>query len=71
MTTIGEILRDARARKKLSLRALADKSDLSDTIISQIEHDKIDNPGYWTIRKMAKALGVSMRRLDGIPEPQA
>lgn len=55
--SIGEKLRAARGRDKLSLRELASKAEMSASMLSQIETGKV-NPSVRSIYNIATALGV-------------
>ena len=55
----GTLIREAREQAGLSLRALADRSDVSFTTISRIEHGHID-PTTGTLRKLLGALGEDL-----------
>ena len=55
----GALIREAREQAGLSLRALADRSDVSFTTISRIEHGHID-PSTGTLRKLLGALGEDL-----------
>ena len=57
MLKIGEKLRDARTKRGLSLRKLAAMTDVSASLLSQIENQKA-NPSVRTLHSLADALGV-------------
>ena len=52
----GKKLREARDRRLLSQRELAEKAGLSPTTILKLEDDRVKEPHPRTIRKLAKAL---------------
>jgi transcriptional regulator with XRE-family HTH domain len=56
--TIADIIRNARRRRGITLRALAAETGLSNPVISQIENGQIVNPGIITVMRIARALGV-------------
>jgi transcriptional regulator with XRE-family HTH domain len=56
---IGDRIREIREAKKLSTRSLAEKTEVSASLISQIESGKVD-PSLSTLRKIAVALDVAL-----------
>lgn len=54
---VGNRIKAERAKQKLSLRALADRSDIHHTYLKQIEAGE-RNPTLLTILAIAAALGV-------------
>lgn len=54
-----------RMAKGMSQRALARAADLSSMTISKIESGESCNPTIWTVKKIAKVLGVSIGYLAG------
>lgn len=56
---IGERIRDRRHELGLSLRALAEKVDLTASFLSQIERAQAE-PSIKSLRRIADALGVSL-----------
>lgn len=60
---IGEVLREVRIEAGLSARDIERLSGMSTGIISQIESGRRQNPGFSTILKLARAIGVSMEDL--------
>lgn len=54
---IGEKLRTARRKQKLSLRELASRADVSPSLLSQIENGRA-NPSVMTLYNVAGALAV-------------
>ena len=59
MNTIGQQLHDARTALGLSVQELAEISDISTGMISQIERG-LANPSINTISKLAAALGLQL-----------
>ncbi|MFJ3762665.1 helix-turn-helix domain-containing protein [Streptomyces sp. NPDC090080] len=59
---IGKQLRELRRQNNLSLRALAEQSGLSPTLISQIERG-VTNPSLNTLRRLAEILGEPVANL--------
>ena len=57
MLGIGEKLRNARIDQNLSLRELAAKTDVSASLLSQIENEKA-NPSVRTLHSLADALAI-------------
>jgi transcriptional regulator with XRE-family HTH domain len=55
--SVGQRLRELRSRRRLSLRALAEKSGLNANTLSLIENDK-SSPSVATLQQAAAALGV-------------
>jgi len=64
---IGENIRRARHKKKLTQDKLAKLADIPYTSITKIETGVIKKPSVQTVVKIAKALGISMDELiEGI-----
>lgn len=59
MTQLGQVIRDARRTKQLSLEELAVRSGVSSGLLSQIERG-FGNPSFVTLSKIAVALDLSM-----------
>ena len=57
MLGIGEKLRNARIKQNLSLRELASMTDVSASLLSQIENEKA-NPSVRTLHSLADALAL-------------
>lgn len=55
--SFGELLREKRMAKEITLRRFAEKLDLSPTYISQIEQGNFDPPPHERVRQMAILLG--------------
>lgn len=63
---IGERLKALRKEKNLTLRALANKSNISSfSYIRNIEEGIVKDPSISTVVKLAKALEVSIDELVG------
>jgi transcriptional regulator with XRE-family HTH domain len=54
--TMAEVVKEARARARLSMRALARRSGLSAAQVSRIEAGEVERPVAETLVKLAKAL---------------
>lgn len=64
-TTLGEAIRLLRTEQRMTLRALADKIDVSAPFLSDVEHGRRQTNQY---EALANALDVSvddLRKLDG------
>jgi len=59
LTLVGQKLKHRRNELNLSLRALAEKTDLSAAFLSQIECGK-SNPSLNSLQRIAEALHVSL-----------
>ena len=59
----GEKLREARDRRLLSQRELAEKAGLSPTTILKLEAERVAEPHPRTVRKLAQALEVDPAEL--------
>lgn len=62
MKSIGGLISLARELKGWTLRDLESKTGISNALISQIETGKVKDPGFTTVVKIAKALGISLDR---------
>ena len=60
MSTIGKNIKRLRQEKELSQDKLSKLADLSLNMVVKIELDESPNPTIETIRKIAKALDVSV-----------
>ena len=67
---LGARLREARTKRGLSLRSVAQSLGVSASLISQVEIGKTQ-PSVATLYAMASHLGVSLDELLGIPAPDA
>jgi transcriptional regulator with XRE-family HTH domain len=62
MSTIGERIREYRAKMGLSQAELAEKADIPRMMVSHIESDKA-NPTLATLEKISSKLGIPMTDL--------
>ena len=60
---LGETLRQTRKEKNLTLRAVQERTSLSNAYLSQIETGKIERPSPNVLFKLAKLYGVPYERL--------
>lgn len=60
--TLGQTLAVAREVKGLTLRDLERETGVSNALISQIETGKVKDPGFSTVVRLARALGLSLDR---------
>ena len=60
MSNISKNLRRMREAKGLSQEKLARLADVANNTIIKIEGDKNQNPTLDTLKKIAKALGISL-----------
>jgi transcriptional regulator with XRE-family HTH domain len=68
---IGDRLKELRKAHPMTQQALATAAGLSMSVIIHIEAGRIPNPRLDTLRKLAKALGVTLDELAGGDEPEA
>ena len=61
--TFGNILRQARDLKKLSLRTVEEMSGISNAYLSQLENDKIKKPSADILHKLARIYKVDFNYL--------
>jgi len=67
VTPLGDRIRRLRAERELQQRQLAEKADLTPSMVSQIESGRL-TPSLHTLGKIAAALGVPIAALfDGKP----
>ncbi len=62
---ISKNLKKLRSEKKISLRALSEKADVSKSTLSDIENDNVKSTTINTLEKIADALEVSVGYLIG------
>ena len=62
---LGELFAIARECKGWSLRELEKESGVSNALISQIETGKIKDPGFSTVVRLTRALGIGIERAAG------
>ncbi len=67
---VGHILQNLRLSRNLTLDELARSSDVSKSVLSQIERDRT-NPTVGTLWRLAKALGVEIEDLLRTNKPSA
>ncbi len=72
LRTLGERVRELRARRGMTRRNLARESGVSERYLAQLEAGR-GNPSILVIRHLARAFGVVPEALiaDGDPSPQA
>ena len=67
MTTLGGRIKALRMERELQQRQLAEKAELTPSMVSQIESGRL-TPSLNTLRRLADALGVTIAALfDGQP----
>ncbi len=59
----GEVLREMRTAKGISLRKFAEQVGVSPTYLSQVEQNNIDPPTAERVKKMAEILGENTDEL--------
>lgn len=69
LVELGEVIRKLRLQRNLTVRDLAEKTNLSYAYISQIENGK-RTPTIETLDKLAKALGVTIQYLIDAPKTE-
>jgi transcriptional regulator with XRE-family HTH domain len=62
-TGLGQVLRQARKHKALSLRYVESKTGISNAYISQLETGKIENPSPHFLQKLAELYEISHEEL--------
>ena len=62
-TRLGQRIAKARKAQGLTLRELEKASGISNPLISQIERGLVREPGFRTVGKLAKALGLKLENL--------
>ncbi|WP_086348669.1 helix-turn-helix domain-containing protein [Candidatus Enterococcus clewellii] len=65
----GEKLRHLREKKGLGVNQLALKSAVNASNISRLEKGERKDPTFETVKKLSKALGVSISYFDDEQEP--
>jgi len=63
MTILSDNIKKYRERAGYSIRKLSELSNVSKSVISEIESGKATKPRYDTLEKLALALGVSISTL--------
>ncbi len=59
----GDVLREKRMAKQISLRKFADLVGISPTYLSQVEQNNMDPPTAERVKKMAEILGANADEL--------
>src|SRR5262244_2867864 len=59
MKALGELLADARKRRKLTLRAVQDAVGISNAYLSQLETGKVRSPSPVVLHKLSELYGIS------------
>jgi HTH-type transcriptional regulator, competence development regulator len=73
MDRLGEILADARKRRKLTLRAVEDAVGISNAYLSQLETGKIQSPSPIVLHKLCELYDLpyaTVMREAGYPLPK-
>ena len=63
MGELGKLIRDARAKKRLSLRAAGAAAGVSFVTIRDIERGHVSHPSRITLNGISKALGIPLSSL--------
>jgi transcriptional regulator with XRE-family HTH domain len=61
--TLGNYLKGVRNQGRLTLRAVEEKTAISNAYLSQLENDKISSPSPTVLHKLAECYSVSYERL--------
>jgi HTH-type transcriptional regulator, competence development regulator len=70
---LGQLLADARRRRKLTLRAVQDAVGISNAYLSQLETGKVGAPSPVVLHKLSELYGLSYATVmqeAGYPVPQ-
>lgn len=67
---IGEVIKQRRVDKGLSLTELADRAGIAKSYLSAIERNIQGNPSIQVLEKISKVLGVSVQTLLLEPEDE-
>jgi transcriptional regulator with XRE-family HTH domain len=70
---LGELLADARARRKSTLRAVQDAVGISNAYLSQLETGKVQSPSPVVLHKLSELYDLPyamVMELAGYPLPQ-
>lgn len=73
METLGELLADARKRRKLTLRAVQDAVGISNAYLSQLETGKVQSPSPVILHKLSELYDLpyaAVMKAAGYPLPQ-
>jgi len=71
--TLGSYLKQVRKDKNLTLRAVEEKTEVSNAYLSQLETGKINNPSPVVLHKLADCYKIPYERLmelAGYPVPE-
>lgn len=63
METLGKLLKQYRELNMLTLRAVEEKTGISNAYLSQLENDKIAHPSANTLYKLSTLYGVDLETL--------
>lgn len=64
----ASLIRERRARLRITQAELAEHAEISQASVSQIECGEIEAPAYPIIVRIARALGVTPEELFPVPE---
>jgi HTH-type transcriptional regulator, competence development regulator len=73
MDRLGELLADARERRKLTLRAVQEAVGISNAYLSQLETGKVQSPSPIVLHKLSELYDLpytTVMELAGYPLPQ-
>ena len=68
--TLGNCLKTVRKQRRLTLRAVEDKTGISNAYLSQLENDKISRPSPTILHRLAECYAISyegLMKLAGHP----
>ena len=68
MNEVGQRLRELRKQKGLSIKALAEQTELSSSFISQVERG-VSSVSFASLHSFCRALGVSLAEFFGESDP--
>ena len=74
MSKLGHLLKEARERKGVTLRAVQDTTGVSNPYLSQIESGKVQHPSPSVLNKLATLYGISyasVMKAAGYPVPDS
>jgi transcriptional regulator with XRE-family HTH domain len=66
---LGELIAIARECKGWTLRDLEKASGVSNALLSQIETNKVKDPGFSTVVKITDVLGIGLERAAKTARP--
>lgn len=64
MMTVGQCMKEARKKARLTQRQLADMADMSPTLLCAYENDRI-TPGLFNVIELADILGLTLDKYVG------